>query len=98
MRRSRHQRIRRCAWFVRLMRKSPALAAVVGLNHPSFESARRAMLLIAERDAEKSRQQKIREARIVVWSERTLPLRHQGLLLLLPVLATVFGRPDSPQL
>src|ERR1035437_3161100 len=98
LRRSRHQRVRRRARLVRLMGKPPALAAVVGLHHPSLQSARRAMLLIAERDAEQSRQDEIGEARIVAGSERTFPLRHQRLLLLSPALAAIFGRPDSPQL
>src|SRR3984957_2514 len=97
LRRSRHQRVRRRTRLLRLMRKVPALAAVVGLNPPSLESARRAMLLIAERDAEKTRQQKIQEVLIVVDSGLALPLRQQRLLLLLPGLAAIFRRPDSPQ-
>src|SRR5271166_5691560 len=97
LRRSRDQSVRRRARLVRLVYKAPALAAVIGLYHPSLESARRAMLLIAERDAEKSRQQKIGETRIVVGRERTFPLRQQRLLLL-PALAAIVGRPDSPEL
>src|SRR5580700_4299826 len=98
MRRSRDQRIRRCARLVSLMRKSPGLAAVAGLDHPALESARRAMLWIAERDAEEGRQQKIVEARIVVGSGRIFVLRQQRLLLLLPAFAGILGRPDSPHL
>src|SRR5580704_19033950 len=72
---SRHQRVRRRARLLGLMGKAPGLSAVVGLNHPSFESARRTMLLIAERNAEKTRQQKIQEVRIVADAGRTFPLR-----------------------
>src|ERR1035437_2857288 len=71
LRRSRHQRVRRRARLVRLMANPPALAAVVGLPPPPLQPARRAMLLIAERDAEQSRQDEIGEARIVAGSERT---------------------------
>src|SRR3984957_13961915 len=95
--RPRDQRVRRCTRLLSLMGKAPGLTAVVGLDHPSFESARRAMLLIAERDAEKTRQQKIQEVLIVVDSGLALPLRQQRLLLLLPGLAAIFRRPDSPQ-
>ena len=56
------------------------------------------MFLIAKRDAEKARQQKIQEARIVVDAGRTFPLRQQRLLLLLPGFTAIFRRPDTPLL
>src|SRR6266436_8455684 len=96
--RSRDQCIGRRSGLFSLMGKIPGLAAVVGLNYPSLESASCAMFRVAERHAEKRRQQKIRKARIVIRSGQTLPLRHQRLLLLTPGLARVFGRPDSSEL
>src|SRR4051794_23899511 len=79
------------------MREAPGLAAVVGLNHHAFQTARGAVLEVAKRDAEKRRQNKVSEALVLVGCERTLPLRDERLLLLTPTFAAIVGGPDSTE-